>query len=395
MKKVNVGIVGSGFIATIHIDSYKKVFGIDVCLKAVASTNKKVQSFADKYGIEKVYSQFDQLLEDPEIDVVDICTPAHLHESMIIRALLAGKHVICEKPMTGYYGTGEANVGSTVSKEEMYHDVIRRMDKLKVVAEQSGKLFMYAENWVYAPSITKCAEIIKERKNKVLLLKGEESHSGSHAAHSALWAQTGGGALIRQGCHPLSAVLYLKQVEAQARNEEIHIESVVAEVGNITNHLTEQDRGVIAARPVDVEDWANVSITFSDGTKAAVMAGDMIVGGVRNLLEVFTSESAHICNMTPNNHTLSYFANEMNMDQIFISEKVETKQGWQFVSAMDEYVRGYIGEFQDFMECVAFERKPKSDFKLAYDTTKAIYAAYWSAAEGKRIYLSTKHSIKI
>ncbi|WP_066068098.1 Gfo/Idh/MocA family protein [Neobacillus soli] len=387
MKKVNVGIVGSGFIAAIHIDSYKKVFGIDVCLKAVASTNKMVQSFADKYGIEKIYTRFDQLLEDTEIDVVDICTPAHFHEDMIIRALEAGKHVICEKPMTGFYGTGDANIGHTVSKKEMYHDVMKRMDKLREVAEQSGKLFMYAENWVYAPSITKCAEIIKARKSKVLLLKGEESHSGSHAAHAALWAHTGGGALIRQGCHPLSAVLYLKQVEAQARNEEIHIESIVAEVGNITNHLSEQDRGVIAARPVDVEDWANVSITFSDGTKAAVMAGDMIVGGVRNLVEVFTPDSAHICNMTPNNHALSYFANERNLEDIFISEKVETKQGWQFVSPMEEYVRGYVDEFQDFMECIAFGRNPKSDFNLAYDSTKAIYAAYWSAAEGKRIYL--------
>ena len=77
------------------------------------------------------------------------------------------------------------------------------MDKLKEVAEQSGKLFMYAENWVYAPSITKCAEIIKARKSKVILLKGEESHSGSHAAHAALWAHTGGGALIPSGVPPI------------------------------------------------------------------------------------------------------------------------------------------------------------------------------------------------
>ena len=331
---------------------------------------------------------FEQLLEDPDIDVVDICTPAHFHEEMIIRAMQAGKHVICEKPMTGYYGTaGADNIGHTVSKEAMYHDVIERMDKLKKVVKQSGKLFMYAENWVYAPSITKCTEIIKARKNKLLLLKGEESHSGSHASHAALWSHTGGGALIRQGCHPLSAILYLKQVEAQARKEQIHIDSVVAEVGNITNQLSEKDRGVLAARPIDVEDWANVSLTFSDGTKASIMAGDMIVGGVRNNVEVFTSESAHICNITPNNHTLSYFANETNLDDIFISEKVETKQGWQFVSTMDEYVRGYVDEFQDFMECVVYERQPKSDFNLAYETTKAIYAAYWSASEGKRIYL--------
>ena len=388
MKKVNVGIVGSGFISEIHCDSYKKVYGIDVCLKAIASTNKKVQSFADHYGIENVYTSFEQLLEDPTIDVIDICTPAHFHEDMIIQTMEAGKHVICEKPMTGYDGAeGKENIGHTVPKETMYHDVIERMDKLRGVVEQSGKLFMYAENWVYAPSVTKCTEIIQARKSKLLLLKGEESHSGSHAVHAALWSKTGGGALIRQGCHPLSAILYLKQVEAQARNEQIHLKSVVAEVGNITNQLSEEDRGVLAARPIDVEDWANVSLTFSDGTKASIMAGDMIVGGVRNIVEVFTSESAHLCNMTPNNHTLSYFANDRNLEDVFISEKVETKQGWQFVSTMEEYTRGYVDEFQDFMECIAYDRQPKSDFNLAYDSTKAIYAAYWSASEGKRVYL--------
>ena len=388
MKKVNVGLVGSGFISAVHCDSYLKVYGIDVCLKAVASTNKKVQAFVDKYRIEKVYTSFEQLIEDSDIDVIDICTPAHFHEEMIIRAMEAGKHVICEKLMTGYYGaSSEENIGHTVSKEKMYHDVIERMDKLKEVVGNSGKLFMYAENWVYAPSISKCSEIIQATKNKLLLLKGEESHSGSHAMHAALWSKTGGGALIRQGCHPLSAILYLKQIEARARKEQIHIESVVAEVGNITNRLNEKERGVLAARPVDVEDWANVILTFSDGTKATIMAGDMVVGGVRNKVEAFTSESAHICNITPNDHTLSYFANERSLDDVFISEKVETKQGWQFVSTMDEYVRGYIDEFQDFMECVANERQPESDFKLAYDTTKIIYAAYWSASEGKRINL--------
>ncbi|MFD0677844.1 MULTISPECIES: Gfo/Idh/MocA family protein [unclassified Paenibacillus] len=388
MIRVNVGIVGSGFIATTHGDCYKKVFGIDVCLKTVASTNKRTRSFAEKFGIEKIYTEFEQLLEDKEIDVVDICTPAYLHEEMTVRALQAGKHVICEKPMTGYYGTlGDANVGLNVSKEMMYHDVIRRMDKLREVAEQSGKLFMYAENWVYAPSITKCSEIIQARKSKLLLLKGEESHGGSHAAHAALWNHTGGGALIRQGCHPLSAILYLKKVEAKARNEQITIQSVVAEIGNITNQLSEEDRGVIAARPVDVEDWANVTLTFSDGTKANVMAGDMIVGGVRNIVEVYSPESAHLCNLTPNNHMLSYFADESNLENTFISEKVETKQGWQFVSALDDIMRGYVDEFQDFMECVAYNRQPKSDFDLAYDSMKTIYAAYWSASEGKRIHV--------
>ena len=77
----------------------------------------------------------------------------------------------------------------------------------------SGRLFMYAEDWIYAPAVTKTAEILRASKDKILFMKAEESHSGSHAAHAAHWSMTGGGSLIRMGCHPLSAVLYLKQVE--------------------------------------------------------------------------------------------------------------------------------------------------------------------------------------
>lgn len=47
---------------------------------------------------------FDDLLNDPDIDVIDICTPPYVHEEMIEKALAAGKHVICEKPISGYFG---------------------------------------------------------------------------------------------------------------------------------------------------------------------------------------------------------------------------------------------------------------------------------------------------
>ena len=51
----------------------------------------------------------------------------------------------------------------------------------------------------------------------------------------------------------------------------------------------------------------------------------------------------------------------------------------------DEIIRGYMGELQDFMEAVAYDRAPASGFSLAYETTKVIYAAYQSAEEGRRI----------
>src|SRR5438132_14362363 len=121
------------------------------------------------------------------------------------------------------------------------------MDQTCATIRKTGKLFMYAEDWIYAPSVTKTAEILKATKDKILFMKAEESHSGSHAAHAAQWSTSGGGSLIRMGCHPLSTVLYLKQVEARSRGEPIAVSGVTADVGNVAACLARQDRPFINA----------------------------------------------------------------------------------------------------------------------------------------------------
>ncbi len=115
----------------------------------------------------------------------------------------------------------------------------------------------------------------------------------------------GGGSLIRMGCHPLSAVLYLKQVEAKARGEKIAVWSVTCHLGNVAACLPANERGIVKSNPVDVEDWGTLTATFSDGTKATVFSGDMIAGGVRNLIETYTSGGALFANITPNTHMMS------------------------------------------------------------------------------------------
>ena len=190
-------------------------------------------------------------------------------------------------------------------------------------------------------------------------MKGEESHSGSHAAHAAQWAMTGGGSLIRMGCHPLSAVLYLKQVEAKARGEAIGVASVT--LRRRQRHgvpAVRTNAPFIKANPVDVEDWGTLTVTFSDGTKATVFSGDMILGGVRNLIETYTSGGALFANITPNTHMMSYQTSEEKLASVYITEKVDRKTGWQYVCLEEEWTRGYLQEIQDFMECVATGRQP-------------------------------------
>ncbi|SCB46966.1 Predicted dehydrogenase [Bradyrhizobium shewense] len=389
MAGIRVGLVGCGFVSELHMYAFRRVYGVDVEVAAVAARGDHVVEFAGRHTIPRVYRSFAELIADREIDVIDICTPPNLHAEMIVAAMQAGKHVICEKPFAGYFGRDgdKQPIGKHVPKALMYERVLEEMDKTRAAIERTGKLFMYAEDWIYAPAVTKTAEIIKATKDKILFMKGEESHSGSHAAHAAQWAMTGGGSLIRMGCHPLSAVLYLKQVEAKARGESIRVASVTGDVGNVTAGLKPEERTYIKANPVDVEDWGTLTATFSDGTKATVFSGDMIMGGVRNLVETYTSGGSLFANITPNNHLMSYQTSEEKLASVYITEKVDRKTGWQYVCLEEEWTRGYLQEIQDFMECVATGRQPVSDLALAYETIKVNYAGYWAAEEGRRVVL--------
>jgi predicted dehydrogenase len=389
MAKVRVGLVGCGFVSELHMYAYKRVYGIDAQVTAVAARGDHVVAFAGKHGIPTTYRSFEDLLADRDIDVVDICTPPMLHAAMIVAAVRAGKHVICEKPFAGYFGRAgdKTPIGKNVAKSLMYDRLIEEMDKTSEVIKSSGRLFMYAEDWIYAPAVTKTVEILEATKDKILFMKAEESHSGSHAAHAAQWAMTGGGSLIRMGCHPISAVLYLKQIEARARGERISVAAVTADVGNVAAGLPAQDHAYIKSNPVDVEDWGMLTLTFSDGTKATVFSGDMIMGGVRNAIETYTSGGSLFANITPNNHLTSYLTDEAKLANVYITEKVDRKTGWQFVCLEEEWTRGYLQEIQDFMECVAHGRAPRADLGLAYETIKVNYAGYWSAEDGKRITL--------
>jgi predicted dehydrogenase len=389
MTEVRVGLVGTGFVAELHMYAYKRVYGVDAEVVAAVSRSDQVEAFAKKHQIARTSRDYRALLADPAINVVDICTPPALHAQMIVDAVRAGKHVICEKPFTGYFGRpgDPAPMGRKVPKAAMYERLMAEMTELRAAIENSGKLFMYAEDWVYAPALAKTVEILNATGDKILFTKAEESHSGSHAAHAAQWSMTGGGSLIRMGCHPLAAVLYLKRVEARARGETIGVRDVTADVGNVAACLTPSERPFIKANPVDVEDWGMMTVTFTDGTKAVVLSGDMIMGGVRNLIETYTNSGSLFANITPNNQMTTYMTDESKLGGVYFTEKVDRKTGWQFVCLEEEWTRGYLQEIQDFMECVATGRQPLADLDLAYETTRIQYAGYWAAEEGRRIAL--------
>ena len=244
---------------------------------------------------------------------------------------------------------------------------------------------MYAENFVYAPAVTKAAEILSKKQCKILYAKGEESLKGSSSRVAGEWNKTGGGTFIRTGAHPLAAILWLKQTEAVARGEKIKVKSVFADMGRITPSLSEYEHRHIAARPVDVEDNGTVILTFTDNSKAVIIATDVLLGGSKNYVELYCNDATIYCNLTMSDLMSTYFLDEDNLDDVYLSEMLPSKTGWNHPFLEDEIIRGYTDEMRDFMEAIYFDRKPKAGFDLAYDSIKIIYAAYKSSELGEAV----------
>jgi predicted dehydrogenase len=99
MKELKVGIIGLGWVAGAHIHTFKQVS--DATVAAVCSRRKLDEAALEaQYGIPiRVYNDYATMLEDPELDIIDICTPHPFHAEQSIAAAEAGKHLLIEKPI--------------------------------------------------------------------------------------------------------------------------------------------------------------------------------------------------------------------------------------------------------------------------------------------------------
>ena len=97
MYRFSAAIVGSGFMGTTHLEALRRL-GVRVAGIACSSA-QKAEAEAQALGLPKAYRDYDELIADKSVDVVHICVPNNLHFDMVKKALEAGKHVMCEKPL--------------------------------------------------------------------------------------------------------------------------------------------------------------------------------------------------------------------------------------------------------------------------------------------------------
>ena len=391
-ERVRIGLIGAGFVAHIHARSYARVADLGVDLVAVAAVPlSQAEQLAREFGVPAAYEDCRRVLEREDIDVVDLCVPNHLHEPFAVDAARAGKHVICEKPLTGYYGGPESSdpVGAT-PKRIMLEAATRSAARMLAAAAEHGVRLMYAENWLYAPAVQKAARLVEASRGTILEIRAQECHSGSHASYAKSWRLAGGGALVRLGPHPLGTAMFLKWQEGLRRDGmPIRVQSVTAEVGNLTRirSFTQEPERWLVSDWQDVEDWAAVLLTFSDGSRATVFASDTVLGGMEDTLEIYLSNGRVKCDMTHSTMMQAYAPSPKVFESEYIAEKLETKAGWSNPSIDEEWLLGYPQELRDFVEAVLYNREPVSTAELGRDVVRVMYAAYLSAEEGRRVEL--------
>ncbi|NQU23756.1 MAG: Gfo/Idh/MocA family oxidoreductase [Candidatus Nealsonbacteria bacterium] len=389
-KTIRTGIVGSGFSATFHFEALSKVHGVNIDVGGVHSLDvESGKAYAQKRDI-RFFDSLDAMLD--EVDVVHVCVPPVAHEPVSVAALKRDKWVVCEKPLTGYFGDGSDDYHwDKLDKQVALDAALASVDRIiEAEAASKGRL-LYGENWVHIPAIQKEREILEKTGAQILWIHGEEAHSGSHSVDYAYSARCGGGVLIGKGCHPLSAALYLKRVEGRARDgKPIRPATVSARAHALTRMDTFRDEGHIRCNYYDIDDFSMMHVEFTDGTVATLFASDVVVGGIHNWLKITANNHRANCNINPNTAMETYNPVEANFEDIYVTEKIETKQGWACTSPDEDWFTGYPQEMEAFYRTIAYDAPAESDLLLAADSISTIYSAYLSTQrQGAAVEIKT------
>jgi predicted dehydrogenase len=380
MSTIRVGLVGAGFAGRFHVECLRRIYGADVEIAAVTSARPASRAAFGRAHVIPVCKSLEALIE--RVDVVDICSPPYAHEAAILAAAKAGKGIICEKPLTGYFGPpgSRAFRGNQAPKKPMLDAVVKTLRGLAAVVRDAGVTFGYAENFVYAPSIQKEREIIEKTGAQILRMLGEESHNGSASPVYGIWRYAGGGSLLGKGVHPLGALLYFKRIEGLARNgRPIRPVSVSARTHELTRQKGYRDLGFIRTDYLDIEDYGLIHVEFEDGMVGDIITGEIVLGGLYDYVEVFANNHRTRCTLSPAGLMDTYNPKGAQFKDIYLIEKASTKEGWSPAAPDENFTIGYQAELQDFITSAVAGGQPQSDLDLALDTTAATYAAYLSA----------------
>ncbi len=158
MKTYRAAIVGTGFMGRTHLEALRRLGNVEVST-IVASGLQKAQAFAAENGVANASADFNEALKDPALDAVHICTPNALHFPTARAALLAGKHVLCEKPLAMSSAEGqelvvlsaERNLRNCTCHNLRYYPVVQHIRRMREDGDLGDILVAqgtYSQDWL-------------------------------------------------------------------------------------------------------------------------------------------------------------------------------------------------------------------------------------------------------
>ncbi|WP_028987025.1 inositol 2-dehydrogenase [Thermicanus aegyptius] len=333
MDKVKIGIIGAGRIGKLHAENLR--FNTRVEIKSISDLYAQaVAEWASGIGIGRVTDDYGDILRDPEIDAVFICSSTNTHVPIILEAAKSGKHIFCEKPIS--------------------FDIAQTKQALEVV-KAAGVKFQTGFNRRFDPNFKRVREIVQAGKigdPHVVKITSRDPDPPSRE-----YIKVSGGMFIDMTIHDFDMARYLTgtDVEEVYVTGAVLVDPVFAECGDV-------DTAVITLK------FANGAIGVIDNSRQAMYGYDQRV-------EVFGSKGCvTVQNEFPN------------------SAEVSTKEGVYRDNPkhffLERYREAYIEETNAFVDCLLHDKETPVDGNDGLQAELIAHAAKKSLAEGRPVKLA-------
>lgn len=347
------GIVGCGMIANFHAKAIENISGakLQACYDMVPQA---VDRFAEEKGCAG-YHDLKEMLADPNIDVVTICTPSGAHKDPAVAAAKAGKHVIVEKPL---------------------EITLKRCDSIIKACEDNNVQLGTIMPSRFSPANIELKKAIHKGRFGQLTLgdtyvkwwRSQEYYDSG--GWRGTWKLDGGGAFMNQAIHNVDLLYWFM--------------GDVAEVSGVT--------GTLAHERIEVEDTGAACVKFQSGALGVLEATTSAYPGLLKRTEIHGTKGSAI--VEQDNLKLWSFAKEQKRDAD-LREKYSSKAGTG--GAADPKAIDYTGhmlQFKDFLKAVSKGEKPTVDGYEGRKSVEIILAIYKSSWSGRRVDLPLKSDPK-
>jgi len=352
MNQTKVTLLGAGFIADIHLESYRRFIPEAEVVAIYTRKPEKAEAMAKKHHIAGWFADLDEAIEQSGCDVVDVCLPNFLHARAVTAAARAHKHVIIEKPLC----MNLEEAGNMIDLCKANHCKL-----------------MYAEELCFAPKYERVRRVVNEGAvGKIFQLRQCEKHSGPHSDWFYNIEQSGGGAVMDMGCHGLGWFRWMLGPNVKPVSVYAHMASIYH-----------------SAR-TKAEDNSLIIVEFDTGAIGVAENSWAKQGGMDDRIEVYGTGGVVYADLFVGNSALTYSEKGYG----YAMEKAGSTQGWSFTVFEEAFNQGYPHELKHFIECVREDKQPVVTGEDGRAVMELMLAAYESAGTGRRVPLPFRPSVK-